>query len=140
MGLRARRPGPVLAAIVALVAAGSTAVGAASAQASCDPIQTTPVYDPAIPTGSDVFSPPFEIGTQEVTSDQANDYMAAVDAASDKVITGTAAQTVAGKDLNYAIVGEQPNVTPAGLASIRSAIETLRDPQTSEAQAQQLAE
>ena len=140
MGLRAHRPGPVLAAIVALVAAASTAVGAASAQASCDPIQTTPVYDPAIPTGSDVFVPPFEIGSQEVTSQQANDYMAAVDAASDKVITGTAAHTVEGRDLNYAIVGEPQNVTDAGLASIQGAIDTLRDPLTSEAQAQQLAE
>src|SRR5262245_37790926 len=140
MGLRARRPGPVLAAIVALVAAGSTAVGAASAQASCDPIQTTPVYDDAIPTGSDVFSPPFEIGTQEVTSDQANQYMDAVDAASDKVVVHTAAHSVLGKSLNYAIVGEEQNVTDAGLASIQDAIQTLRDPQTSEAQAQHLAE
>jgi Zinc carboxypeptidase len=140
MGLRARRPGPLLAAVVALVAAASTAVGAASAQASCDPIQTTPVYDPAIPTGEDVFVPPFEIGSQEVTSQQANDYMAAVDAASDNVVTGTAAHTVEGRDLNYAIVGEQQNVTPAGLASIQGAIDSLRDPWTSEAQAQQLAE
>jgi len=78
MGLRARRPGPVLASMVALIAATSTAVTTATAQASCDPIQTQPVYDATIPTGEDVFSPPFEIGSQEVTSQQANDYIAAV--------------------------------------------------------------
>jgi len=43
---------------------------------------------------------------------------------------------VLGKDLNYAIVGEPQNVTPAGLDAIQDSIETLRDPQTSEAQAQ----
>src|SRR5262245_58347495 len=140
MGLRARRPGPALAAIVALVAAASTAVGAASAQASCDPIQTTPVYDQSVPTGEQVPSLGFEIGSQEVTCDQASDYMAAVDTASDKVIVRTAAHSVLGKDLNYAIVGEPQNVTDSGLADIQTAIESLRDPQTSETQAEQLAE
>ena len=56
------------------------------------------------------------------------------------MISGTAAQSVLGKDLNYAIVGEPQNVTTAGLAAIQGAIDTLRDPQTPEAQAQQLAE
>ena len=50
MGLRARRPGPLVAAIVVLIAATPTAVTTATAQASCDPIQTQPVYNPAIPT------------------------------------------------------------------------------------------
>ena len=140
MGLRARRPGPLLAAIVALIAATSTAVTGATAQASCDPIQTQPVYDTTIPTGEDVFSPPFEIGSQEVTSAQSNHYIAAVDAASDRVISGTAATSVLGVPLNYAIVGEPQNVTTAGLAAIQGAIDTLRDPHTPEAQAQQLAE
>ena len=75
MGVRARRPGIALSVVAVLVFGGITTISTASAQAGCDPIQTTPVYDPAIPTGEDVFSPPFEIGTQEVTSDQANDYM-----------------------------------------------------------------
>jgi hypothetical protein len=86
MGLRSRGRGVALAAIAALVLAAPTSMSTASAQPSCDPIQTQPVYDPAIPTGEDVFSPPFEIGSQEVTSDQANDYIAAVDAASDRVV------------------------------------------------------
>ena len=106
MGLRARRPGPVLAGIVALIAAASTAVTTATAQASCDPIQTQPVYDATIPTGEDVFSPPFEIGSQEVTSAQSIDYIEAVDAASDRVVSGVAATSVEGRDLDYAIVGD----------------------------------
>jgi hypothetical protein len=115
MGLRARRPGPVLAAIVALVAAASTAVTAASAQVSCDPIQTTPEYLDTVPTGEDVASIGFEIGSQEVTSAQSNDYIAAVDGASDRVVSGTAATSVEGRDLDYAIVGDPANVTPTGL-------------------------
>jgi len=138
MGLRVRRPAVALAAVAALIVAGLATISEASAQVGCDPIQTQPVYDPAIPTGEDVFTPPFEIGTQEVTSSQANDYISAVDAASDRVTSGTAATTVMGKSLNYAIVGTEDNL--ANLPAIQSAIDTLRDPLTSEAQAQQLAE
>jgi hypothetical protein len=140
MGLRARRPGPVLAAIVALVAAASTAVTAASAQASCDPIQTTPEYLDTVPTGEDVASIGFEIGSQEVTSAQSNDYIAAVDGASDRVVSGTAATSVEGRDLDYAIVGDPANVTPSGLAAIQDAIGQLRDPLTLAAAAEQLAD
>jgi zinc carboxypeptidase len=140
MGLRARRPGPLLAAIVALVAAASTAVTAASAQVSCDPIQTTPEYLDTVPTGEDVASIGFEIGSQEVTSAQSNDYIAAVDGASDRVVSGTAATSVEGRDLDYAIVGDPANVTPTGLAAIQDAIGELRDPLTLEADAEQLAE
>ena len=138
MGLRVRRPAVALAAVAALIVAGLATISAASAQVGCDPIQTQPVYDPAIPTGEDVFTPPFEIGTQEVTSSQANDYISAVDTASDRVTSGTVATTVMGKSLNYAIVGTENNL--ANLPAIQSAIDTLRDPLTSEAQAQQLAE
>ena len=92
MGLRARRPGPVLAAIVALVAAASTAVTAASAQVSCDPIQTTPEYLDTVPTGDQVLG--FPIGSQEVTSDESNDYIEAVDAASARVVSGVAATSI----------------------------------------------
>ena len=140
MGLRARRPGPVLAAIVALVAAASTAVTAASAQVSCDPIQTTPEYLDTVPTGEDVASIGFEIGSQEVTSAQSNDYIAAVDGASDRVVSGTAATSVEGRDLDYAIVGDPANVTPSGLAAIQDAIGELRDPLTLAGEAEQLAE
>jgi hypothetical protein len=138
MGLRARRPGPALAAIVALVAAASTAVTAASAQTSCDPIQTTPEYLAGVPTGEQVLG--FPIGSQEVTSAESNEYLEAVDAASDRVVSGVAATSVLGVPLDYAIVGSQDNVSAAGLDAIQDAIGTLRDPQTSEAQAQQLAE
>jgi len=138
MGLRTRRPGPALAAIVALVAAATTAITAASAQTSCDPIQTTPEYLAGVPTGEQVLG--FPIGSQEVTSAESNEYLEAVDAASDRVVSGVAATSVLGVPLDYAIVGSEDNVTAAGLDAIQDAIGTLRDPQTPEAQAQQLAE
>ena len=138
MGLRSRRPGPALAAIVALVAAATTAITAASAQTSCDPIQTTPEYLAGVPTGEQVLG--FPIGSQEVTSAESNEYLEAVDAASDRVVSGVAATSVLGVPLDYAIVGSQDNVTGAGLDAIQDAISALRDPQTPEAQAQQLAE
>ena len=138
MGLRTRRPGPALAAIVALVAAATTAITAASAQTSCDPIQTTPEYLAGVPTGEQVLG--FPIGSHEVTSAESNEYLEAVDAASDRVVSGVAATSVLGVPLDYAIVGSQDNVSAAGLDAIQDAISTLRDPQTPEAQAQQLAE
>jgi hypothetical protein len=128
----------VLAAIVALVAAASTAVTAASAQVSCDPIQTTPEYLDTVPTGDQVLG--FPIGSQEVTSDESNDYIEAVDAASNRVVSGVAATSVEGRDLDYAIVGDPANVTPSGLAAIQDAIGELRDPLTLAAEAEQLAE
>ena len=140
MELPRPRSRPILALFVVLAFAAPTALSTAGAQVACDPIQTQPVYDPSAPTGEDVFSPGFEIGSQEVTSEQSNDYIEAVDAASDRVVSGTAATSVLGVPLKYAIVGSQEDVTPDGLGAIQDAIDTLRDPLTSEAQAQQLAE
>jgi Zinc carboxypeptidase len=130
----------VLAAGAALALLGSIIQRPAVAQVLCDPIQTSPVFDPDVPTGEDVFVPPFAIGSQEVTSDQANDYIQAVDAASDRVTSGTAATSVLGKDVNFAIVGAEENVTPAGLFEIREAIGELRDPATTAEEAELLAD
>jgi len=118
MGLRTRRPGPALAAIVALVAAATTAITAVSAQTSCDPIQTTPEYLAGVPTGEQVLG--FPIGSQEVTSAESNEYLEAVDTASDRVVSGVAATSVLGVPLDYAIVGSQDNVTAAGLDRSRT--------------------
>jgi hypothetical protein len=129
-----------LAACAALALVASSIQRPAAAQVLCDPIQTPPVFDPDVPTGEQVPTLGFPIGSQEVTSAQANDYIEAVDVASDRVTSGTAATSVLGEDLNFAIVGAEENVTPAGLFEIREAIGELRDPATTADVAELLAE
>ena len=134
-----RRPSRwVLAVSAVLALAASSAVAPASAQVPCDPIQTPPVFMDGVPTGEDVLG--FPIGSQEVTPAQSNAYIAAVDTASDRVVSGTAAISVEGRELNYAIVGEPANLTSSGLTQIRTAIDGLRDPATPAEDAEQLAE
>ncbi|HVQ86734.1 MAG TPA: M14 family zinc carboxypeptidase, partial [Actinomycetes bacterium] len=111
---------------VGLVAAGVTAVPAAGAPATCDPFLTPADYKGATPTAKDVLG--FDLGSQDVTVGQAAKFMGAVDAASDRVVTGTAATSVGGRPLEYAIVGSPDRVTPAALAEIRQGAASLRDP------------
>jgi Zinc carboxypeptidase len=130
----------VLAACAALTLVASIVHRPAAAQVLCDPIQEPPVFLDGVPTGDEVPAVGFPIGSQEVTSAQANAYIAAVDAASDRVTSGTAATSVLNKDLNFAIVGDEANVTAARLFEIREAIGELRDPATTTEEAAQLAE
>ncbi len=130
----------VLAACAALALVGSIIQRPAAAQVLCDPIQTPPQFLPGVPTGEDVPALGFPIGSQEVTSAQSNAYIDAVDDASDRVVSGTAATSVLGVPLGFAIVGDPENVTPDGLAGIQAAIDELRDPATTAEEAEQLAE
>jgi Zinc carboxypeptidase len=127
-------------AATALALVASATVGVASAQVVCDPIQTTPSFMDVVPTGEEVPELGFPIGSQEVTSAQSNAYIAAVDAASDRVVSGVAATSVLGVPLGYAIVGWPENVDASGLAAIQQAIGELRDPATSSDEAALLAE
>jgi hypothetical protein len=132
---RTRRAAMVVAA---LVAASLTAVPAATtAQAACHPFLTPAAFRGTTPTPQDVLG--FPIGSQEVTAEESDSYLGAVDAASDMVVTGTAATSVRGRPLRYAIVGRPSNVTIAGLQSIRTRIGQLRDPATPATQASMLA-
>ena len=74
---------PALSVVLALAIGPAAPVAAAP---GCDPFQTPPEIDPAVPTAQSVLG--FALGSQEVSAAQANQYMAAVDAASDRVITG----------------------------------------------------
>ena len=140
MGLRRRRSRPILVILAALAVGAPTALTTASAQVVCDPIQTTPSFMDVVPTGEEVPELGFPIGSQEVTSAQSNAYIDAVDAASDRVVSGTAATSVLGVPMDYAIVGRPANVTPEGIAEIQNAIDELRDPTTSSVEVAQLAE
>ena len=115
---------PVLSVVLAL--AIGPAAPAVVAAPGCDPFQTPPEIDPTVPTAQSVLG--FALGSQEVSASQANQYMAAVDAASDRVITGQAATSVGGRAIDYAVVGDPSRVTPAGIAAVQAAVATLRNP------------
>jgi Zinc carboxypeptidase len=105
------------------------------ADAGSCPIETQPEYSGSVPSGRDVLG--FRLGRHEVTTDQAYTYLDAVDAASDRVVTGTYATSVQGRPLRYAIVGHPENL--AGLESIRQSILRMRDPSTPAAEVEGLA-
>ena len=125
----------LLAALVAIVAAAALP-GIAHA-ATCDPIGTTPHYRGEVPTAAQVLG--YSLGSREASAADINTYIAAVDAASPRVTSGTFATSWEGRPLEYAIVGRPENVTPAGLATIRANAAALRSPFTSTSDAARLA-
>ncbi|HEX2415453.1 MAG TPA: M14 family zinc carboxypeptidase [Thermoleophilaceae bacterium] len=126
------------AVLLALAATGTTAAPAV-AQTACDPTQTQPEFRGQVPTLSEVVpAPGGENG--EVTTDQAYAYMDAVDAASERVITGALEQTSQeGRELRWAIVGQPDQLGRGALRDIKRAAQKLRDPRTSAAHARQIA-
>jgi Zinc carboxypeptidase len=125
----------VLITLVLLV--GGLSAGPSAAQAACHPIQTTPVFAGVVPTAHEVLG--FDLGDQEVTAAESDAYLGAIDAASDRVTSGTAGFSVEGRPLRYAIVGTPGHVTAGGLAAVQAAIDQLRDPATSADDAEALA-
>ncbi len=126
-----------LAVAMAPAALASNGTASAPAEAACSPFLTTPVFMGEVPAPEDVLG--FPIGSQEVTTEQLNNYLAAVDNHSARVVTGTAATSVQGRPLRYAIIGREGNVTPKGLADIRKAAQKLIDPDTTVEAAEALA-
>ena len=112
-----------LSALALALTLSLTTVAAAPtvAQTGCDPFQTPPEYDPAVPR--------FGFGETQMTVAEIDSYLTAVDGASDRVITAEAAKSVDGKSIRYAIVGTPDRVTPEGLAAIQANLELLRNPQ-----------
>jgi hypothetical protein len=108
-----------------------------AAQAACHPIQTTPFFANVVPTAHEVLG--FDLGTREVSVAESDSYLKAIDDASDRVTSGTAGSSVEGRPLRYAIVGAPEHVTSEGLAGVQTAIEQLRDPETTDEQAEALA-
>jgi hypothetical protein len=125
----------LLAAVVAAVAAA--VVPTVALAAPCDPIQTTPHFRGEVPSPEQVLG--FPIGAQEVTAAQINQYIAAVDAASSRVTSGTFATSWEGRALEYAIAGSPENVSPSGLAAVRADAAALRNPFTSTEDAADIA-
>ena len=125
------------AGLVVLAPAGP-ATGAPAAQPACDPIQTTPVFGGNVPTSDQVLG--FALGSQEATAAEINAYVDAVDAASDRVVSGTFGTSPQGRQLRYALVGNPDTVSPGGLAAVQDAVARLRDPETPAREAERLAQ
>jgi hypothetical protein len=104
----------------------------AVAQTGCDPFTTTHYLHQA-PTSTQVLG--FALGSQEVDVGQSNQYLDAVADASARVIDGTAATSVQGRPVRYAVVGRADRMTAAALATIRANATALRDPTISASQA-----
>jgi hypothetical protein len=127
----------LLSVLVGLIALLVPAIAASGTPQACDPFQTEPHFMGQVRTSQEVLG--FELGSQEVTTDQSNTYLAAVDQDSDRVVSGQLATSWQGRPLDYGIVGTPDHVTPEGLAAIRADIATLRDPNTTDEEAAALA-
>ncbi|MGH2995742.1 MAG: M14 family zinc carboxypeptidase, partial [Gaiellaceae bacterium] len=89
----------LLAAGVAVLVSIAPASTVAAPQA-CDPTQTTPVFRGEVPTAEEVLG--FPLGSQEVTSAESDTYVAAVDAASPRVVSDVLGTSWQGRPLTYA--------------------------------------
>ena len=122
---------------VLATAAGALLASAAPAvAATCDPFGPA-AFRGQVPTPAQVIG--IDLGTRDVTTAESDAFVAAVDAASPRVTTGTLARTVQGRDLRYAIVGRPERVTPQGLARVRASAAQLMDPTTSAREARAIA-
>jgi hypothetical protein len=124
-----RRSGAIVAAVVGLL------VGAGPAQA-CDPFGSA-TFRGEVPTPKQVIG--IDLGDRDVTTAESDAYVKAVDDASARVISGTAAKSVQGRKLQYAIVGRADRLSTSGLARVRSAAAALMDPSTSDREARRIA-
>jgi len=113
--------------LAVLTAGAVLAVAApAAAQAPCDPFGAT--FAGQVPTPKQVLG--FDLGKRDVTTAESDRYLKAVDDASSRVITGTLARSVQGRDLRYAIVGQPDRLSAAGLAAVKADTAKLMDPAT----------
>jgi hypothetical protein len=113
---------PTLTVVLVLTVGPAAPVVAAPA---CDPFQTAADYDPAIPT--------FGFGAAQMTNEEINDYLADVDAASDRVFTAQAATSVDDLPINYAVVGDPDRLTADGLSAVKAGLAVLQDPLAADA-------
>ncbi|HET9347274.1 MAG TPA: M14 family zinc carboxypeptidase [Candidatus Limnocylindrales bacterium] len=117
---------PVLTVVIALSVGPAAPIVAAAP--ACDPFLTPGTYDPDIPT--------FDFGGAQMTVEEINDYLAAVDDATNRVFTAQAATSVGPPPLpiNYAVVGDPDRLTADGLAAVKAGVAVLGDPLADEAE------
>ncbi|MFN8233671.1 MAG: M14 family zinc carboxypeptidase [Actinomycetota bacterium] len=103
------------------------------------PASTQPEFLGEVPSPADVLG--FALGVdREVTSAEADRYLRAVGLASPRVHVDQLGTSVRGRPIRFAIVGRPEHVTQEGLAAIRAAAATIRDPATPSEEVGALAE
>ncbi len=111
-------PRRLIAAAVslALLVSVSAPIAPVGAVEACDPFLTTPVYDSSVRTATQVLGADFAFGVREMAISEKgvvpevnefNEYLATLDADTDRVVTAEAATSVDGKSIRYAIVGRE---------------------------------
>ncbi|MEO8328758.1 MAG: M14 family zinc carboxypeptidase [Candidatus Nanopelagicales bacterium] len=118
-----------LASITVIALPSSPAAAACSAFGS-------PAYSGTVPTAEDVLG--FRLGFKGTSPRQISRYIKAVDESSDRVISGVAATSVAGRPLPYAVVGDPANVTVDALRTISRDAQKLRNPKLSDSRVDEL--
>jgi hypothetical protein len=124
--------GAVLALVAALLPLTSVTPAGAAGPTDCS---TDPAARLAqVPSPEGFLGFPLGLGQQRpVTTGEIDAYLHAVDDASDRVVTGSMATSVRGRDLPYAIVSDPAHVTPEALARIAADVRALRDPRRTDA-------
>jgi hypothetical protein len=124
-------------ALAAMLTAVVAAPAAAQQAPACEPF-TEPRFAGTVPTAKQVIG--IDLGERDVTTAESDAYVRAVDAASDRVISGALEQrSVQGRELVYAIAGAPENVRANGLEQVRESAARLMNPSTSDREAERIA-
>ncbi|MGC3862782.1 M14 family zinc carboxypeptidase [Micromonospora chersina] len=106
---------------------GGAPAGAAPTPPGCSDDPTARLS--TVPSPESALGFPLGAGQERVvTNDEVRGYLTAVDAASDRVVTGVMATSVLGQPLPYAVVSNERHVRPGALRQIADDIRDLRDP------------
>ena len=105
-------------------------------RATCDPFRE-PIVDLEVPTAQEVLG--IELGERDVTTAESDRYLRAVADASPKVVDGVLGRSWNGRELRYAVVGQEKWVRPAALRKIGRQVSALRDADTSDRRAARIA-
>lgn len=103
-----------------------------AAAAGCDPGLALPQLQGSVPTPRQVLG--IDLGNRDVTVEESDRYLEAVDEASDRVVTGTLATSQEGRPLRYAVVGQPDRLDR--LDEIGADVQRLRDPDLPAAEAE----
>lgn len=102
---------------------------------ACDPFGD-PKLRASVPTAPEVIG--MELGEEDVTVEQSDQYLQAISDASPRVVDGVLGRSWNGRPLRYAVVGKKRFVTPGSLRTIGRNLNRLRDADTPRAVARRI--